>query len=502
MKEDWVECTLGRVFKIVSGSTPKGLKEVSADGEIPFYKVSDMNHKGNEVFMKKSNIYLSESDFENLKLKLYPKGTVIFPKRGGAILTNKKRVLFQNSCFDLNLMGVLPNEFVEDKYLFFWFQKLDLCSIYDGSNVPQINNKNIFPLSFPLSPLIEQQAIVKKIEELFSSLESGIADLKKAQDQLKIYRQAVLKKAFEGELTKEWREKQTELPTAEELLMEIKKERQKHYEQQLAKWKEAIIAWENNGKEGKKPGKPGKIKEFELNEIEELPIIPNSWAWEKLGNVCLKIMDGTHFSPKNIEKGDFKYITAKNIKEGRIDLRNISYVTQEDHEAIFDRCDVKKGDVLYIKDGATTGRAAVNTLEEEFSLLSSVGVFRTIKSFINPKFLESFLNAQVTRNRMLSNIAGVAITRLTLVKLNNSMFSLCSVEEQHQIVQEIESRLSVCDAVEQNIQDSLEKAQALRQSILKKAFEGTLLSDKEIAKCKAHPDYEPASVLLERIKKG
>ena len=60
MKEDWVECTLGRVFKIVSGSTPKGLKEVSADGEIPFYKVSDMNHKGNEVFMKKSNIYLSE----------------------------------------------------------------------------------------------------------------------------------------------------------------------------------------------------------------------------------------------------------------------------------------------------------------------------------------------------------------------------------------------------------------------------------------------------------
>jgi type I restriction enzyme S subunit len=79
-------------------------------------------------------------------------------------------------------------------------------------------------------------------------------------------------------------------------------------------------------------------------------------------------------------------------------------------------------------------------------------------------------------------------------------FPLCSKEEQHQIVQEIESRLSVCDKVEENITESLEKAKALRQSILKKAFEGTLLSEEEIATCKAAPDYEPASILLEKIK--
>jgi type I restriction enzyme S subunit len=75
-----------------------------------------------------------------------------------------------------------------------------------------------------------------------------------------------------------------------------------------------------------------------------------------------------------------------------------------------------------------------------------------------------------------------------------------SEDKQLQIVQEIESRLSVCDKVEQSISDSLEKAKALRQSILKKAFEGTLLSEEEIAVCKAAPDYEPASVLLEKIK--
>ncbi len=78
---------------------------------------------------------------------------------------------------------------------------------------------------------------------------------------------------------------------------------------------------------------------------------------------------------------------------------------------------------------------------------------------------------------------------------------ICSLSEQHVIVQEIESRLSVCDKVEESISESLEKAKALRQSILKKAFEGTLLSAEEIAKCKADKDYEPASVLLGRIKK-
>ncbi|MBN4048348.1 hypothetical protein JYU17_00080 [Flavobacteriaceae bacterium AH-315-O20] len=82
-----------------------------------------------------------------------------------------------------------------------------------------------------LPSFVEQNAILAKIEQLFSSLDSGITDLKKAQEQLKIYRQAVLKKAFEGELTKEWREKQTNLPTTDELLIQIKEEREKHYEQ-------------------------------------------------------------------------------------------------------------------------------------------------------------------------------------------------------------------------------------------------------------------------------
>ena len=103
---------------------------------------------------------------------------------------------------------------------------------------------------------------------------------------------------------------------------------------------------------------------------------------------------------------------------------------------------------------------------------------------------------------MLGNVAGVAITRLTLVKLNNSLLSFCPIQEQRQIVREIESRLSICYKMEQSIKAALEKSKVLQQSILKKAFEGKLLSKAEIEQCKQAVDYEPASLLLEKIKKG
>src|SRR5690606_31736146 len=110
-----------------------------------------------------------------------------------------------------------------NNYLYYFLQSLYkfLNTNTKGVGIPHVEPILLWKKQVGLPPLPEQRAIVKKIEALFSSLDAGIADLKKAQDQLKIYRQAVLKKAFVGELTKEWREKQTDLPTAEELLLQI-----------------------------------------------------------------------------------------------------------------------------------------------------------------------------------------------------------------------------------------------------------------------------------------
>lgn len=153
------------VAKIVSGKTPKGIDEKFKKGdEIPFFRVADMNVKGNEVEMQISENSVSEQIASKLKLKIAKPGTVIFPKRGGAIATNKKRILVKPSAYDLNTMGLVPNEKVNKKYFFHWFNSIDLEALADGSSVPQLNNKQIEPLEIPLPSLSEQKAIVAKLD--------------------------------------------------------------------------------------------------------------------------------------------------------------------------------------------------------------------------------------------------------------------------------------------------------------------------------------------------
>ena len=190
-----------------------------------------------------------------------------------------------------------------------------------------------------------------------------------------------------------------------------------------------------------------------------IPIHPD-WPMEKLGKACETIMDGTHFSPSNTEIGDRLYITSKNVRENYLDLSNISYISEEDHRAIYSRCPVKTGDVLYIKDGANTGLAAINTLTEEFSLLSSVAVLRGKPEILDNSYLVFFLNSDLGRESMLSMISGVAITRLTLTKLNSAMIPLPPLATQQAIVAEIEAEQALVAANRELIARFEKKIQA------------------------------------------
>ena len=190
-----------------------------------------------------------------------------------------------------------------------------------------------------------------------------------------------------------------------------------------------------------------------------IPIHPD-WPMVELGEVCEKIMDGTHFSPSNTEKGERLYITSKNVRENYLDLSNISYISEEAHRSIFSRCPVKTGDVLYIKDGANTGLAAINTLTEEFSLLSSVAVMRGNPEVLENRFLAFYLNSERGRQSMLSLISGVAITRLTLTKLNAAQIPLPPLATQRAIVAEIEAEQALVAANRELITRFEQKIQA------------------------------------------
>ena len=182
--------------------------------------------------------------------------------------------------------------------------------------------------------------------------------------------------------------------------------------------------------------------------------VENEKGWEvkKLGDVCSQITDGTHNSPTNTEKGDFMYVTAKNIKRDGIILDNITYVDAATHQSIYLRCNPEYGDVLYIKDGATTGIATINNLKEEFSLLSSVALLKLGDEIVN-YYLKAVLNTQSLYNSIRSNMGGAAITRLTLVKIKAIRIPLPPLSLQQLFAQRIEQIEREKSEVQKSIQD-------------------------------------------------
>lgn len=397
-----------------------------------------------------------------------------------------------------------PSKFILPKYLSL-LTKILVFKIKDNGYARHY--QHIEKEFLPLAPLPIQRAIVSKIEALFSDLDNGIANLKKAQEQLKIYRQAVLKKAFEGELTKEWREKQNNLPTAEELLKQIKQERKNHYNQQVEEWEKAVKEWEKKGKVGKKPNKPRKLKElspFTEVELNEFVNLPKNWIWSKVD----KIIDHNAHSLKagpfgsSLKKSFYVETGYKIYGQEQVISGNNKYgdyyVNEKKYKELIS-CAIKPKDALISLVG-TVGKVLILPDDCEQGIINPRLIKISFNKFYNPTFFKYYFESAYLKSLYAHKSHGATMDIITLGIIQELPFPLFSIIEQNQIIQEIEFRLSVCDKIEQSLKESIEKAEALRQSILKKAFEGRLLSEVEVELCKKEPDYEPASELLKKIK--
>ena len=498
MREDWVDVTLNDIAKWGSGGTPKSTVSEYYDGEIPWLIIGDLN----DGYVSKSAKKITELGLKNSSAKWVDVGSVLIAMYGsiGKLGINTVPVTTNQAiAFTKKIYGEIQN-----KYLFYYLLSIrpKLYKVSKGGTQKNISQTVLKSINFPLSPLLEQKAIIAKIEQLFSELDSGIESLKRAKEKLKIYRQAVLKKAFEGELTKVWRDKQTNLPTADELLEQIKKEREEHYQKQLEEWKKTVKEWEESGKVGKRPVKPKKIKELSpLNEkeLEKLSKLPKEWKWEKFNNLVLDSSLGKMLD-KQKNKGHLKpYLRNINVRWGVFDLSNLLEMRIEEEEQ--ERYCVKKGDLI-ICEGGEPGRCAVWSKDDcTLYLQKALHRVRFCKNYILSGYIQNFLYLSSKSKHLERFFTGTTIKHLTGQALAKVEIPICSVMEQTQIVQEIEKRLSVCDKMEATIERAMQKSEALRQSILKKAFEGRLLSVQELQEIRNHPDFESAEALLERIKR-
>ena len=194
--DGWCRSTIPHIANIASGNTPAGILDlVKPAGDVPWFKVGDMNHERNQHSMAHADAWLTHQQVEILGLRVFPPRTVIFPKRGGAIATNKKRLLSSRGACDLNVMGITPFDEVAP-YFFLWFESIDLAKLSDGSNIPQINNKDMVPLIVPLPPLAEQARIVAEVDRHLSIIREVEAEVDANLQRAQALRQATLAKAF------------------------------------------------------------------------------------------------------------------------------------------------------------------------------------------------------------------------------------------------------------------------------------------------------------------
>jgi len=200
----------------------------------------------------------------------------------------------------------------------------------------------------------------------------------------------------------------------------------------------------------------------------EVGVIPEDWEVKQLDEVCLKIQDGTHFSP-TLGGNDYLYITSKNLGYGILDTSNAECIDAIQHKAIFQRCDVRKGDLLLTKDGANTGNAALNHLDEEFSLLSSVAFLRfDIRKYDPAYYLQQILTV-AGQKRIKDQMVGNAITRITLEKIRKLKFpSPPTLLEQTAIGE----ALSDMDGLISSIKKLIAKKQNIKQGALQELLTG------------------------------
>ncbi len=370
---------------------------------------------------------------------------------------------------------------IETDYAYYFLQSkyLEINTRAKGTGTPHVDPGILWNYQFAIPPLPEQRAIVAKLEQLFSELDNGIACLKKAQEQLKVYRQTVLKQAFEGELTKAWREQQTRLPSAQELLETIKSDRE-----QAAKL------------HGKKL-KP--VIPFTQAELNVLPELPKEWKWVRISDIAQKIQIGPFGSQLHSEdytENGIPLINPKHIKDQKLSPRvRISIDKANSLPQYF----LEENDIIVGRRGEMGRTAPVLKIHTGWFCGTGSLYIRLGQSFI-AKLYSLILSERRIVDYLEKKSRGTTMANLNSQIINALPIQLISPQEQSQIIQEIETRLSVCDNIESTIRESLEKAEALRQSILKKAFEGKLLSEEELQITRNAPDWEPAEKLLERIR--
>jgi len=330
-----------------------------------------------------------------------------------------------------------------------------MAALVQGALYPAVRPNDVRSFDIPVPPVAEQRRIVAEIEKQFTRLEAAEAVLRRAQANLKRYRAAVLKAACEGRL----------VPT------EVEPARVEGHED-----------WALDREAGRQ-------------EARGLPPLPVGWCWRSLGSLLLSLRNGISVKPEGQLGIPILRISA--VRPMRVDLRDIRHLSLS-HAGKLGQYELTEGDLLFTRYNGNPELVGVCGCVRD-NPSGTVYPDKLIRGRVQPdaalpKFIEVAVNTGESRSFLASRVRTTAgQAGISGADLKATPVPLPPLAGQHRIVAEVERRLSVVEQLEASVQANLQRAARLRQAILKRAFEGRLVPQ--------DPDDEPASVLLERIRR-
>jgi len=457
LPKTWTYALIEDIAEVGQGGTPSTLKKEYWDGDIPWVRSGEI--KWNRI--TSSNSKITKLGLDNSSAKLLPKGTILLAMTGEGNTRGRSAIVDRECAANQSCAHIIVNSnLLNNEFLFYFFRHeyQNIRQIKKGSNQPGLNTSIIKGFFIPLPPIEEQNRIVSKLEKLLVNVKKGIDDFIRIQKLLKQYRHSILKSAFEGKLTANWR-KENKLTNENNL---------------------SII---QNHKSSKLDNKPSIIH---LNQL----IIPDSWKSVRLAEITNKINPGFPYGKYNKNSG-IPHLRPMNINiTGEIDMSEVKYVGVDEYDRLL------KGDILFnnTNSPALVGKTSVIKENTNWAYSNHMTRIRFNKEIVNPEwiayslhtlFLEGFF-----RMKCNNHVSQASINSTFLAQ--NVFIPLPPIEEQTIMVNIINRCLKIISESEKNIEKNIHNSNILRQSNLKNAFEGKLV--------KQNSTEEPPLVLLDKIK--
>jgi len=447
------------------------------DREILFAKVSDMNLPENTRELTITSNTIDIETVRRLRIKVHPPGTVIFPKIGGAIATNKRRILVKPTAIDNNCSGIIPSKSCDTTWLFIVLSAIDFSKYQSGTSVPSVNQSTLGEIEVFLPPLAEQKRIVAKVEELM-----GLCDKLESQQQERELRKSVLVRSSLSRFA--------ESPTRENLGYLF----HNSYDIPPSELRKSILTLAVQGKlvESELQDEPidellarmydrrlQLIDEKKIRKPRELPpvaevelpfVVPRNWRWRRWGHICDWITYGFTRPMAHVDKGP-PIVTAKNVQDGFMNFENSHRADSTEFADLNPKDCPRRGDILITKDG-TIGRAAIVDTDEPFCINQSVAVLWLESCLLYQPYMLIVIRSPFAQGPIWEAAEGMAIKHLSITDFAKMLIPIPPLAEQHRIVAKVDQLMALVDELERQQESSREKASNLLDAIVHEMTSG------------------------------